>query len=187
MNTLDRFPQAPELVISEWFNSTGPITLASLRGKVVVIEAFQMLCPGCVSHGLPQAQQIHDVFPREQVTVLGLHSVFEHHQAMTPVSLKAFIHEYGLQFPIGVDQPGANTIPQTMEAYSLRGTPSLIVIDQQGRLRANHFGHVGDMQVAKQIAELVYSGSVSTADHTEPPDVDTSCDPTGCTANPVDS
>lgn len=149
------FPMAPELMVSEWLNTKTPVTLSSLRGKVVVIEAFQMLCPGCVSHGLPQARQIYETFPPDQVAVLGLHTVFEHHDAMRPVSLKAFIHEYGLRFPIGVDQEGANAMPRTMAAYSMRGTPSLIIIDRLGRLRANHFGQATDMQVAYQIASLI--------------------------------
>ncbi len=161
MNSIDQLPMAPELSVSQWFNTDAPITLAELRGKVVVIEAFQMLCPGCVSHGLPQAQQIHATFPKEDVAMLGLHTVFEHHDAMTPVSLKAFIHEYGLSFPIGVDEAGGNAIPKTMQTYALRGTPSLIIIDRLGRLRASHFGPASDMKVAYQIAALVHSGAAS--------------------------
>ena len=48
-----RYLAAPELAITRWFNAANNLTLAGLRGEVVVIEAFQMLCPGCVSHGLP--------------------------------------------------------------------------------------------------------------------------------------
>ena len=64
---------APELAVSEWLNTDTPLTLAGLRGQVVVIEAFQMLCPGCVAHGLPQAQRVQSAFGRDLV-VLGLHS-----------------------------------------------------------------------------------------------------------------
>lgn len=85
MSAVTSLPMAHELAVSQWFNTPDPISLTALRGKVIVIEAFQMLCPGCVSHGLPQAQRIHDLFPREDVVVLGLHTVFEHHAAMTPV------------------------------------------------------------------------------------------------------
>lgn len=156
MSNPEQFPQAPELQVSQWFNTDTPVTLAGLRGKVVVIEAFQMLCPGCVSHGLPQAQQIHSLFPQDKVAVVGLHTVFEHHDAMTPVALKAFIHEYQLRFPIGVDQPGESTLPLTMQAYAMRGTPSLILIDQLGRLRAHHFGQASDMKVAYLISSLIH-------------------------------
>ncbi len=176
MNKTEPLPLAPELAVSQWFNAEGPITLAALRGKVVVIEAFQMLCPGCVAHGLPQAQQIHAVFPKDKVAVLGLHTVFEHHDAMTPVSLKAFIHEYQLRFPIGVDQPGPSELPMTMQAYAMRGTPSLIIIDQRGRLRANHFGQANDMQVAYQISALVHAEDAGQAQD-EPAD---GCGEDGC-------
>ena len=150
--------QAPELIVSQWFNTSEAITLASLKGKVIVIEAFQMLCPGCVSTGIPQARKIDALFPGDKVVVLGLHTVFEHHDAMTPVSLKAFIHEYQLRFPVGVDEAGAGALPRTMEAYGLRGTPSLLIIDQKGMLRANHFGHVEDIQVGAEIATLLAEG-----------------------------
>jgi len=159
-----QFPQAPELMVSEWFNTKAPLSLADLKGRVVVIEAFQMLCPGCVSHGLPQIQKVYETFSKDNVAVLGLHTVFEHHAAMTPVSLKAFIHEYRLAFPVGVDQEGAGPIPKTMEAYGFQGTPSLVIIDQRGRLRAHHFGHVSDMQVAAEIATLLASPDASGSD-----------------------
>ena len=64
-------PQAPALQVSRWFNTDNDLDLPSLMGKVVVIEAFQMLCPGCVSHGLPLAQAIHDTFPKDNVSVMA--------------------------------------------------------------------------------------------------------------------
>jgi len=84
--------KAPPWRVAQWFNTKQPITLDSLKGSVVVLHAFQMLCPGCVAHGLPQAQRIAEEFAG--VHVIGLHTVFEHHQAMTATSLAAFLHEY---------------------------------------------------------------------------------------------
>ena len=55
---------APELITTRWFNTDRALTLADLRGRVVVIEAFQMLCPGCVSHSLPQAMRVAETFRR---------------------------------------------------------------------------------------------------------------------------
>ena len=149
-------PLAPELQVSRWFNAPVPPTLAGLRGRVVVIEAFQMLCPGCVSHGLPQAQRVRQVFAREDVEVIGLHTVFEHHEAMTPVALEAFLHEYRIGFPVGVDMAGTDgPIPRTMAAYRMQGTPSLLLIDRAGRLREQHFGQVDDLVLGAQIAILI--------------------------------
>jgi len=146
---------APALDVSRWFNADGPVLLENLRGRVVVIEAFQMLCPGCVAHGLPQAQRIQAHFPAMSVQVLGLHTVFEHHAAMLPVSLEAFLHEYRITFPVGVDTAGTGDLPKTMETYGLRGTPSLLLIDRNGHLRAAHFGQVSDLQIGAEIAMLL--------------------------------
>ena len=133
--------KAPDWSVSQWFNIDKSISLDQLRGKVVVLHAFQMLCPGCVSHGLPQAQRLHDYFPKDEVAVIGIHTVFEHHAAMTPISLEAFIHEYRLTFPIGVDTASKTAdSPVTMARYQMRGTPTLILIDKEGMLRANYFG-----------------------------------------------
>lgn len=66
---------APELQVAQWFNTASPLTLQALCGRVVVLQAFQMLCPGCVSHGLPQAQRLHQLFAPEQLAVVGLHTV----------------------------------------------------------------------------------------------------------------
>ncbi|RFC32302.1 MAG: Peroxiredoxin [Candidatus Nitrotoga sp. SPKER] len=147
---------APELQVSQWLNTLRSITLADLRGRVVVLHAFQMLCPGCVSHGLPQAAAIHETFPAADVAVIGIHSVFEHHSAMTPVALEAFLYEYRIRFPVAVDRPSiSGNIPHTMELFGMRGTPTLIILDQQGRIRLNHFGRMDDLRVGAMIGQLV--------------------------------
>lgn len=149
--------QAPELCIKKWLNSETPISLKDLRGRVVLIEAFQMLCPGCVSHGLPQAALVSETFSEDDVVVLGLHCVFEHHSAQGREDvLSAFLHENRIRFPVGMDMPSSSsTIPETMTAYQLRGTPSTILIDRMGQLRQQHFGRVNDMALGAEIMSMV--------------------------------
>ncbi len=155
MNTL-RHPRVPELIVQRWFNTPQPITLASLRGKVVVIESFQMLCPGCVTHGLPQASRVYATFPPDKVAVIGLHTVFEHHAVMTPQALEVFLSEYRIPFPVGVDMPSSTgDIPETMRAYAMRGTPTLTLIDQHGYLRQQYFGKVDDLALGAEIGALL--------------------------------
>jgi peroxiredoxin len=153
---------APAWATREWFNTGGAaLQLADLRGRVVVLHAFQMLCPACVRHGLPQAQRIAATIAPQGVAVIGLHTVFEHHAAMTPVSLQAFLHEYRIGFPVGVDAPGANArdpIPATMQAYGMQGTPSLVLIDRQGHIRRHSFGAEDDLALGAAIAQLVLEG-----------------------------
>ncbi|MBS7662758.1 TlpA family protein disulfide reductase [Pseudomonas lalucatii] len=155
---------APEWRVQRWFNTRQVPSVASLRGKVIVLEAFQMLCPGCVSEGLPQAQRVRASFSPEQVAVVGLHTVFEHHQAMTPVALEAFLHEYRIGFPVAVDLPDPQgAVPCTMRDYGMRGTPTLVLIDAQGCIRQQHFGKVGDLVLGAQIALLIAEAGHSTA------------------------
>ena len=150
-------PEAPpELQVTRWFNTHDPLTLAGLKGRVVVLVAFQMLCPGCVSHGLPQARRLYEQLSETEVAVVGLHTVFEHHPVMTPEALEAFIHEYKWTFPIGVDTPGADEgLPKTMAAFEMRGTPSILLFDRQGRLRRHYLGQVEDIRLAAEVMAYV--------------------------------
>ena len=162
---------APELQVASWLNTAKPLSLQQLRGKVVAIYAFQMLCPGCVSHGIPQAKTIRATFAEQDVAVLGLHSVFEHHAVMNRAALEAFVHEYRIEFPMAIDQPAEHgPIPLTMERYQLRGTPTLILIDRQGRLRLSHFGRADDMKVGALIGQLVAEAAPA----------EVACDDTAC-------
>ena len=147
---------APPLRVAEWLNSGEPISLAALRGRVVLLHAFQMLCPACVSHGLPQALKARELFRETDLAVIGLHTVFEHHAVMNASALKVFIAEYRLTFPIGIDEPAdTGSIPLTMQAYRLQGTPSLVLIDRAGQVRASHFGIVDDMALGGLIGRLI--------------------------------
>lgn len=119
----------------------------------MLIHAFQMLCPGCVSHGTPQAARAHALFHDTDLQVIGLHTVFEHHAAMSPVSLKAFIHEYRLTFPIGVDTAATTgPIPVTMGLFGIRGTPTSLLIGRDGTILHHGFGQEEDMALGARIA-----------------------------------
>ncbi len=149
------YPVGPELEVTEWLNSE-PLTLEDLRGRVVMIEAFQMLCPGCVAHGLPLAKRVADAFSSRHIAVIGLHSVFEHHEAQgTRAALAAFVHEYRIDFPIAIDAHSNERLPKTMTAYLMRGTPSLILLDHAGQIRMHEFGAVADLQLGAKIQSLI--------------------------------
>ena len=149
--------RAPEWQTAEWLNTQEPLTLAGLRGRVVLLHAFQMLCPGCVAHGLPQAMRAAQLFSDTVLTVVGLHTVFEHHEAMKIESLRAFLHEYRIRFPVGIDLPGedGDPIPRTMKSYAMQGTPTTILIDSEGNLRRQVFGAYDDLLLGAEIATLL--------------------------------
>ncbi len=146
----------PPLQVSRWFNTAQPITLEALRGKVVALHTFQMLCPACVAHGLPQATKLREAFSEDQLAVIGLHTVFEHHSVMGADALEAFIHEYRLRFPIGVDEADPRSpLPRTMAALGLRGTPSLLLLDRQGRVQLSHLGRIDDLVLGALVGQLL--------------------------------
>lgn len=147
---------APPLEADQWLNSRHDISLPSLQGRVVMICAFQMLCPACVELGLPQAKRVRALFSEKDLVVLGLHTLFEHHSAVTQATLEAFLYENRIGFPVGTDRPGENSpIPKTMQAYNLQGTPSTILINKQGQITRQQLGHIPDLQLGAEIMALI--------------------------------
>ncbi|TXH72069.1 MAG: TlpA family protein disulfide reductase [Lysobacteraceae bacterium] len=151
---------APPLHVSRWFNGDASLSLEILLGRPVFLHAFQMLCPGCVQHAVPQSQKVAEAFARSDLAVVGLHTVFEHHAVMGPEALEVYLHENRIRYPVGVDayrdgDPARHPLPLTMAAYAMRGTPTLILIDRKGRLRVQHFGGVDDLRLGAEIATLL--------------------------------
>jgi peroxiredoxin len=178
---LDLADTAPDWRISNWLNTARPLQLGDLRGQIVLLHAFQMLCPGCVSHGLPQALRVQEAFAGRGVQVIGLHSVFEHHAAMTETSLRAFVQEYRLDFPIGIDAPvSGSPIPATMAAYGLQGTPSLLLIDRSGRRRLQHFGRLDDLRLGALLGQLLQEASAPDLSASRGTQTPAGCDQTAC-------
>lgn len=151
--------EAPEWQVAEWLNVEQPPTLASFRGRTLVALAFQMLCPGCVSQALPQLQRVAQTFPADQLAVVAIHTVFEHHaaQGRTDV-LRAFLHENRIRLPVAIDADGPDGVPLTFRAYAMQGTPTLLLIDPAGRLRMQKFGHVDDMRLGAIVATVIAEG-----------------------------
>ena len=156
---------APELCVSQWFNTPAPITLAQLRGQVIMLHTFQMLCPGCVMQATPQAVHLWQQYRERGLSVIGLHTVFEHHAVMTPQALAVYLYEFRIPFPVGVDQPSVDQpVPQTMSRYGLRGTPSTLLIDRQGVVRDHHFGVEAYEPLAQKI-EALLAGDMTNCDN----------------------
>jgi peroxiredoxin len=147
----------PEIIASAWLNVEKPMSLKALRGKVVVVTAFQMLCKGSNNHALPQMTRLARSFQRDEVEVIGLHMVFEKHDEMTPKKLAEFATEHDLDFPIAIDKAGKRPLedlPMTMAAYEIQGTPTILLFDRQGRLRRHYLGQVDDLRLGAEIMAL---------------------------------
>lgn len=182
-------PLAPAWRTTDWLNTPSPLTLERLRGRVVLLHAFQMLCPGCVARGIPQAQRVAEVFAGAPLVVVGLHTVFEHHDAMRLPSLRAFLHEYRVRFPVGVDapDPSGDPTPLTMRAYQMRGTPTTILIDAEGRLRKQVFGVHDDLSLGADLQTLLLEAEPRAEVGEVGASPDAGCDDAGCAAPAADA
>ncbi len=140
-----RAPVAPQWDIAEWINSDG-VKLADLKGRVVVIDFFQMWCPGCNKFSLPLMAHWEKVFARQieqkKLIIVSIHTVFEGHKVQTVKRLKKYIKRKGITHPVGVDRhEGKNRLPQTMISYNTGGTPEVALIGKHGRIRFQKFGY----------------------------------------------
>jgi thiol-disulfide isomerase/thioredoxin len=117
---------APELKVSEWVQG-GPISLKDYQGKVIVVEVFQVNCPGCFIYGIPEAINTYQKYKNNGVVVLGLATAFEDFDKNTLENLKLLLQEskvigetlttlsyqnkllnegklsYNIPFPVGMD------------------------------------------------------------------------------------
>jgi thiol-disulfide isomerase/thioredoxin len=163
---------APELKVSEWVQG-GPISLKDYQGKVVVVEVFQVNCPGCFVYGIPEAIDTFQKYKNKDVVVLGLATAFEDFDKNTLQNLKLLlkeklpIEEKRIMEFVNANVPDFDLYhqkdkeqiisrvksyletkpysPLTFEEYSLRGTPSTMFIDKKGILRETTFGSTGLM------------------------------------------
>lgn len=139
---------APEFAaIDEWINSE-PVTIESLRGKVVVVHFFAFGCINCI-HNYPWYKQWHDAYQGQDVAIVGIHTPETETETDNDL-LRASLEKNGLKFPVAVDKQKA-----MWKAWYNNMWPSVYIIDKQGRLRYWWYGELdwegaGNQQVARQ-------------------------------------
>mgnify|MGYP002785781151 CR=1 FL=1 len=76
--------------------------------------------------------------------------------AREPGALQVFLHEFRITHPVGVDRAiDGDPVPATMRAYQMQGTPTLVLIDRQGRRRFQQFGRIDDLAAGAEVMSLV--------------------------------
>ncbi len=137
--------KAPQWEISEWINGDGG-NIDTLRGKVIVIDFFQLWCPGCNKFSGPLMkywqQKFADEMAKERLVQVKIHTVFEGHSYQTVKRLKGYVKEKQITVPVGVDRHiDGQRLPETMRRYNTRGTPEMAIIDGDGMIRFQEFGY----------------------------------------------
>jgi thiol-disulfide isomerase/thioredoxin len=149
-------PTAPEFVgIVDWENSK-PLTLASLRGKVVLVDFWTYSCINC-QRTIPFLRQWWDKYKSAGFVIVGVHSPeFDFEKNLDNVRRAA--KDYGVTWPVAVDSNMA-----TWNAYSNQYWPAEYLIDKAGQIRHTHFGE-GEYDVTERaIQALLAEGGGSTS------------------------
>ncbi len=145
---------APEFEgIEAWLNSE-PVTMKSLRGRVVVVNFLAFGCINCI-HNYPWYKDWHQRLAGKGVTIIGIHTP-ETKREQDNNLLAASLKSYELTFPVAVDKDR-----KMWQAWSNGIWPSVYIIDKQGRLRFWWYGELdwqgaGNQKVAeRQIEQLL--------------------------------
>ncbi len=140
--------RASELVGRGWLNTGGAdVTLADLRGKIVVLDFWTFCCVNCL-HVLDELRELEEAH-RDEVVIVGVHSPKFVHEA-DPVALAAAVDRYEVRHPV-LDDPDL----VTWSAYTARAWPTLVVIDPEGYVVAHMAGegHASTLEIL--VRELV--------------------------------
>lgn len=140
--------RAPELVgKGGWLNTGGrPYTLADLRGRVVVLDFWTFCCINCL-HVLDELRGLEERH-RDTLVVVGVHSPKFVHEAEHGAVVDA-VERYGVAHPV-LDDPELATWKQ----YAVRAWPTLVVIDPEGYVVAQHAGEGHVHAIERLVTEL---------------------------------
>lgn len=149
--TLENCGPAPELAgVTAWLNTQNgqPLTLAALRGKVVLIDFWTYSCINC-QRSLPHVAAWYQAYQRDGFVVIGVHTpefAFEHVVSNVAAQSAAL----GVKYPVAVDNDYA-----TWNAYSNQYWPAEYLIDQTGVIRHVSFGEGGYADTEHLIRQLL--------------------------------
>jgi cytochrome c biogenesis protein CcdA/thiol-disulfide isomerase/thioredoxin len=117
---------------TQWFN-TAPLTVQSLRGKVVLVDFWTYSCINCI-RALPYVHAWADKYKDHGLVVIGVHApefAFE----KDPQNVSKAIKDLGVDYPVALDNNYA-----IWKGFNNEYWPAHYFIDPQGHIRHHHFG-----------------------------------------------
>ena len=139
---------APNFVgINNWFNSA-PLSMGSLRGKVVLVDFWTFGCVNCVNT-LPHVTALYEKYRNKGLVVVGVHTPetpFERSAA----SVQAAMKRHGITYPVAQDNDFA-----TWNAYHNRFWPAQYIIDKSGKIEFQHAGEGAYAEIERTIQRLL--------------------------------
>jgi thiol-disulfide isomerase/thioredoxin len=143
-----QFKLAPELTkITSYINSQ-PITLADLRGKVVLVDFWTYSCINCI-RTIPYLNAWHEKYADDGLVIIGIHTPeFEFEKDYNNV--KAAVEKFDIKYPIAQDNE-----KDTWNAYENLYWPRKYLIDTEGYIRYDHIGEGAYAETEKVIQSLL--------------------------------
>lgn len=140
--------RAPELIGKGGWLNTGDqqYTLADLRGRIVILDFWTFCCVNCL-HVLDELRELEEKH-RDTVVIIGVHSPKFVHEAEHQAVVDA-VERYEVHHPV-LDDPELATWKQ----YAVRAWPTLVVIDPEGYVVAQHAGEGHAHAIEKLVDEL---------------------------------
>lgn len=140
--------RAPELIGKGGWLNTGDkqYTLADLRGRIVILDFWTFCCVNCL-HVLDELRELEEKH-RDTVVIIGVHSPKFVHEAEHQAVVDA-VERYEVHHPV-LDDPELATWKQ----YAVRAWPTLVVIDPEGYVVAQHAGEGHAHAIGKLVEEL---------------------------------
>ncbi len=156
---LPNYGSAPDFVgIVHWLNTPGgrPVTLAGLRGKVVLVDFWTYSCINCL-RTLPHLRAWYAAYRRDGFEIVGVHSpefAFEHVLA----NVQGAVDRLHVTWPVALDNSYA-----TWNAYSNQYWPADYLVDRSGHVRDVTFGEGGYAETEAAIRKLLGVTAPATA------------------------
>ncbi len=153
--------RSPELVGRGWLNTGGEqVTLAGLRGKIVVLDFWTFCCVNCL-HVLDELRPLEERYG-DVLVLVGVHSPKFEHEA-DAAALAAAVERYEVHHPV-LDDPEL----VTWKAFAARAWPTLTVVDPEGYVVAQLSGeghaHGLSVLVEELVAEHEAKGTLHRGD-----------------------
>lgn len=139
---------APELVgINQWLNSA-PVSLSSLRGKVVLVNFWTYACSNCLN-ALPHVTRLHENYKGKGLVIIGVHTPEFPFERSTS-NVQTAIQRLGITYPVAQDNDFA-----TWKAYRNQYWPAQYVIDKSGKIVFSHAGEGQYDTIERTIRDLL--------------------------------
>jgi thiol-disulfide isomerase/thioredoxin len=123
----------------------GRVQLSKLRGHPIVVSFWGSWCPPCRSE-FPELVKLHEAHGADGLLVLGVNG---RDQELSTKAVQAFVDEFGVPFPIALDQRG-----RARRAFRLVGLPTTVFIDSAGVIQQIHRGPISREELDRGLSTI---------------------------------